>query len=520
MRYVSVCAGIEAATVAWHHLGWEPAWFSEIEPFPSAVLAHHYPKVKNLGDMTRFETWPDATVELICAGTPCQSFSVAGLRQGLADPRGNLMLTFLAIAQRYRPRWIVWENVPGVLSSNGGRDFGTFLGALGELGYGWAYRVLDAQWFGVAQRRRRVFVVGCLGDWQRAAQVLFERESVRRDSAPSREKGQEVAGTFKARANSGGWCQDVDLAAGGHMRPMAARMASFWDGSDVAATLTKQNANGAQRMPDKENFGAVLQAVAFDECANRVTHSLRGEGFDASEDGTGRSTPVVPITFGAQMSAPQTDVDMVQTLQAKNPMAVMQPLAGTLGNRGLRSHTELDGHGAYIPVAQPVAFSNVGATLKGGSGERGYPDPSDGNGHNLVAQPIPIDTMNHLGRGDDHSFGDFQPGGPSYTLTKGHSHAVAQPVAPSLTASNDPSRSPQSSEVTQQVTAVHNAIMQVRRLTPVECERLQGFPDGYTNIPWRKKAESPDGPRYKALGNSMAVPVMRWIGERIAKVDA
>ena len=155
MKYLSVCSGIEAASVAWHHLGWQPVGFSEIEPFPSAVLAHHFPTVPNYGDMTKHEQWPikPGTVDLLVGGTPCQSFSVAGLRKGLADPRGNLMLTYLAIAARLKPRWIVWENVPGVLSSNGGRDFGSFLGALGQLGYGWAYRVLDAH--PVAQKARR-----------------------------------------------------------------------------------------------------------------------------------------------------------------------------------------------------------------------------------------------------------------------------------------------------------------------------------------------------------------------------
>ena len=195
MKYISVCSGIEAASVAWEPLGWTPLAFSEIEPFPAEVLKHHWPKVPNHGDMTKYEQWniPSGTVDLLVGGTPCQSFSVAGLRKGLDDPRGGLMLTFLKIAQRFQPRWIVWENVPGVLSSNGGRDFGSFLGALGELGYGWAYRVLDAQWFGVAQRRRRVFVVGCLGDGAAAAKVLFESESVRRDSPPSREKRKGVA---------------------------------------------------------------------------------------------------------------------------------------------------------------------------------------------------------------------------------------------------------------------------------------------------------------------------------------
>jgi DNA (cytosine-5)-methyltransferase 1 len=281
MKYGSVCSGVEAATAAWHPLGWEPQWFSEIEKFPSAVLAHHYPDVPNLGDMTQFTEWKDDPIDLLVGGTPCQSFSVAGLRKGLDDPRGNLMLTYLAIAERNKPRWLVWENVPGVLSSNRGRDFGTFLAALGKIGYGFAYRVLDAQYFGVAQRRRRVFVVGYLGDWRRAAAVLFERESLSGHPAPSREAGQVSGGVFP--------------------------------------------------------------------CLTR-----RGPG-------------------------------------------------------SLRE-------------------------------EEGYVIESCGG---------------------------------------------------------------------------------VRHLTPTECERLQGFPDNYTEIPWRNKPaeDCPVGPRYKAMGNSMAVPVMRWIGERIQKQD-
>ena len=198
MKYGSVCSGIEAATVAWHWLGWEPVFFSEIEAFPSAVLAHHYPSVPNWGDMTKFKEWPNADIDVLVGGTPCQSFSVAGLRKGLADPRGNLALTY-AIADKYRPKWVVWENVPGVLSSAGGRDFGAFLGGLAELGYGWAYRVLDAQFFGVAQRRRRVFVVGSARGWAAAAAVLFERDSLQGHPAPSRETGKEPSATIAAR---------------------------------------------------------------------------------------------------------------------------------------------------------------------------------------------------------------------------------------------------------------------------------------------------------------------------------
>ncbi|MBD9542929.1 DNA (cytosine-5-)-methyltransferase [Ensifer sp. ENS04] len=186
LRFLSVCSGIEAASVAFKPLGWKAVAFSEIENFPSAVLAHHYPDVPNLGDMTKFKEWPDYAIELLCGGTPCQSFSQGGLRKGLDDPRGSLMLTYLAIARRYRPATLVWENVPGVLSSNGGRDFGTFLGGLAECGYGFAYRILDAQFFGSPQQRRRVVVVGCLGDPERARQILFEHEGAAWRASPKR----------------------------------------------------------------------------------------------------------------------------------------------------------------------------------------------------------------------------------------------------------------------------------------------------------------------------------------------
>jgi DNA (cytosine-5)-methyltransferase 1 len=337
IRYGSVCSGVEAATVAWHPLGWKPQWFSEIEAFPSAVLAHHYPNVPNHGDMTNFKEWNDDPIDLLVGGTPCQSFSVAGLRKGLDDPRGNLMLTYLAIAARYKPRWVAWENVPGVLSSNKGRDFGTFLGALGQLGYGFAYRVLDAQYFGVAQRRRRVFVVGYLGDWRRAAAVLFERESLSGHPAPSQSQGKDIAGTFKACASSGGSSNSADHAAAGYMIP-------------VAKCLTARGAGGGNCDPETSNM--------------------------------------IPVAFGWQNSASQGD-------------------------------------------------------------------------------------------------------------------SVSEHVTPTLDKSKTPG-------VTDG--------MSVRRLTPRECERLQGFPDDYTLIPYRNKLAA-DGPRYKAMGNSMAVPVMRWIGERIQMVE-
>jgi len=194
MKYGSICSGIEAATVAWESLGWQCQFVSEIEPFPCALLKEKYPNVPNYGDMTKHENWPKHKLDVLVGGTPCQSFSVAGLREGLTDPRGNLTLVFLSIVKQYQPRWVVWENVPGVLSDGTGA-FGSFLGGLANIGYGFAYRVLDAQYFGLAQRRKRVFVVGHIGGlWQRAAAVLFERESLRWDSAPSRTSGKDAAG--------------------------------------------------------------------------------------------------------------------------------------------------------------------------------------------------------------------------------------------------------------------------------------------------------------------------------------
>ena len=213
MKYLSVCSGIEAATVAWHDMGWNPIGFSEIEKFPSEVLKHHYPLVPNFGDMTKFKEWKiNEPIGLLVGGTPCQSFSVAGLRKGLEDPRGNLALTYCGILDHFRPKWFIWENVPGVLSSNGGRDFGSFLGALAELGYGFAYRVLDAQYFGVPQRRRRVFVVGCLGNWEAAGKVLFESDCLSRNNPKSREKRERTSSYSErgiAYGGSDGECADT-----------------------------------------------------------------------------------------------------------------------------------------------------------------------------------------------------------------------------------------------------------------------------------------------------------------------
>lgn len=207
MRYVSVFSGVEAATLAWHQLGWEPVAFSEIDPFPSAVLAERFPDVPNLGDITQIDWSRIGAVDLVVGGSPCQSFSVAGKREGLAGASG-LMFEYIRCVRELRPRWFVWENVPGALSSEGGAAFGQLLTEMDDLGYGLAWRVLDAQFFGVAQRRRRVFLVGSLGDGgaERACEVLFEPESLRGNPPSSREKRKALAARAEGGAGGASGC--------------------------------------------------------------------------------------------------------------------------------------------------------------------------------------------------------------------------------------------------------------------------------------------------------------------------
>ena len=197
IRYISLFSGIEAATVAWQPLGWKPIAYAEVEPFPKAVLKQHYPNVPDLGDMTKVD-WKQYhhAADVVVGGSPCQAFSIAGLRKALDDPRGQLMLEYLRACAEIDPEWIVWENVPGVLSAEHGRAFQSLLEAVAELwpDGGAAWRVLDAQFFGVAQRRERVFLVVNTRDWRRAAPVLFERESLCWDHRSSREKRETLTG--------------------------------------------------------------------------------------------------------------------------------------------------------------------------------------------------------------------------------------------------------------------------------------------------------------------------------------
>lgn len=367
LRFGSVCSGIEAASVAWESLGFTPAWFSEIAPWPSKFLSTRYPRVPNHGSLIGLAnriTGSDRQIDILIGGTPCQAFSVSGLRGGLADERGNLTLEFARLAQALRPRWLVWENVPGVLS-DGTNAFGCLLGALSELGYGLAWRVLDAQFFGLAQRRQRVFLVGHLGAAAAAGAVLFEPEGVRRNPPTRRAEGEEIAGTLGS--GSGGFGGDLDRH--GAFIPVAQE-----GGPDVAQCLTT-----SVRRLDSETETFVT--ASFDE--TQVTSPGNRSSCDPSTAALTASGRPPSIAFNARQG--------------------------------------------------PVFSKHVTGALD-----------TDGT--------------------------------------------------------------------TQAVCVLTSC---VRRLTPRECERLQGFPDDHTALPGAK-----DTPRYHALGNSMAVPVIRWLGERIARVDA
>lgn len=419
MKYISICSGIEAASVAWKPLGWEAVAFAEIEPFPNAVLAHHYPDVPNLGDITKVD-WRKyhGTVDLVVGGTPCQSFSVAGRREGM-DGASGLVREYFRLLAEVRPRWFVWENVPGVLSSGGGRDFPFILNTWKNIGYSTCWRVLDAQYFGVPQRRRRVFAVGYLGDWRPAAAVLFEPESLRGDPPPRRKAREEDSGRAEKRAGT----------------------ASHWDGGPHPS-LSQSNNTGSIGMSNQELFsqrGAGL--VCFptvtskwakgcggpsgDECQNLV-YCIAGNMADRETNMNGAG-----ITEGKTYALNATDRHAVAFVQnQRGEVRDLHDVAGAIqAEPGMKQQT----------------FACVSLNASGAGTNR------------------PTGQCNEL---------DF-------------------------------------------CLPTQNA---VRRLTPLECERLQGFSDGWTDVIYRGKP-APDGARYKALGNSMAVPCMAWIGKRINEIE-
>ncbi|EHA6233242.1 Dam family site-specific DNA-(adenine-N6)-methyltransferase [Salmonella enterica] len=497
MRYGSVCSGIEAASIAWEPLGWQPAWFAEIEAFPSAVLANHWPDVTNLGDMTGIAAAVRAgdveAPDVLVGGTPCQAFSIAGLRNGLADKRGQLTLAYVelanAIDDKRRERGeeeaiIVWENVPGVLSSKD-NAFGCFLAGLaGEscelqpAGGKWthagcvsgperiiAWRVLDAQFFGVAQRRKHVFVVASARKGFDPAEVLFELNSVRRDTPPRREPQTAVT------ADTG------NGAEGG----------SHWDNpANPHPTLNQSNNIGG--------IGASNQEI-FAQRGAGIVGAYRMTAFgEYSGDGTASTVKARDYKDATDLAVTYSDIS--RTLLSKSNDSTAEDLE-TYAIHGTQdpdinhelAHTLGRNHGQENAC---IAFS--------------YKD----NGADATADLSPtIRAGNH----DSSHVNSGQPPAIAYAFKAGQGAKAggigyAEEQSPTLTSA---------SSGTNLTPAVIHGVA-VRRLTPVECERLQGFPDNHTLIPWNGKdaADCPDGPRYKAIGNSMAVPVMRWIGERIA----
>ncbi|WP_439864888.1 DNA cytosine methyltransferase [Pseudomonas antarctica] len=547
ITYGSVCSGIEAATQAWHPLGMRAAWFAEIEPFPSAVLAHHYPDVPNHGDMTKLAALVLAgkipAPDVLVGGTPCQAFSVAGMREGLTDPRGALTIKYVELAdavdyvragQRKPASVIVWENVPGVLSDKG-NAFGCFLGALAgedcELqppGKKWqdagcvygpkrtiAWRVLDAQYFGLAQRRRRVFVVASARVAFDPTEVLFEREGVRRDTAPRRGEGQDVTGTapFGPALQCGCGCvfaeslgqygcpncegdegPAVDMfggipAFGGHSLGGSIERAATLTAKDsrldiesetflVAPTLAGGGRkNGGYSYDDVPCVAATLDASygRLQGCSGQdanhghshlVVHGTQDPCVSTELAHTlGRNSEQENAVFAIQAGAVRTN-----PLSGPDGMGVQEGLAYTLEAR---------------PEVQMVAFtqnSRSEVRVIGGDGQViGAPAAEAGaQQQNYLAYSTKLHHTSACGAGKWYQ---------EYTA----SLDACSPPPALLTPA------------------------QVRRLTPVECERLQGMADDYTLIPWRGKppSECPDGPRYKAIGNSKAVTVVRWIGRRL-----
>ncbi len=588
---MTVCSGIGAPELAAPWIDWR--YQSEIDPFPCAVLKERFPNATNLGDMTKFKEWKlETAIDVLCGGTPCQSFSIAGLRKGLADPRGNLALTYLAIAERLRPRWLVWENVPGVLSAlsheapdqsppaidldgdDAPRDgeeivvtdeytsvethaLWCFVAGAAELGYHGGFISLDAQHvqtpglpFAVPQRRDRLFFVGYLGDWTCAAAVLLDAESLRRNPPPRREAGKAIAPTISARPTSGEG-RGTDFDCDGGLVPETAHslraQAQLSHREDQDTLITSHDA--APCLTARERKGALPEA----DLSAVVAHALRGEGFDASEDGTGRGTPIVPVAFDCKGTEVQFTEDGAH------------PPLRSMGHH--HSHQNAGGHAA-------VAFDTTQITSAAN-----YSNPKPGDPcHPLAAGAHPpaiaMEVNPHADaeekrsaemlcalweRVGEEAFQQWAVGGsgriPTPEVLRHEVHGEGfrrapgetQPVVDdgALSRSEDlptwalremwekgpDGCSPQERELARQLAGEPAEAVQelphsrapwaVRRLTPTECERLQGFPDGWTEIPWRGKPpeKCPDGPRYKALGNSWAVNSGQYIFDRIKMVE-
>ncbi|MFY8544400.1 DNA cytosine methyltransferase [Pseudomonas aeruginosa] len=565
LDFCTMCSGIEAPSVALEPIGFRARWFAEIEPFPSAVLAHHYPSVPNHGDMTklirRILTGAIEASPLAIAGTPCQAFSVAGWREGLTDPRGALTIKFvetidaidLVRTRRSEPECIAWwENVPGVLSDKE-NAFGCFLGALvGESeelqppGGKWkdagcvygpkrtaAWRVLDAQYFGLAQRRRRVFVIASARAGFDPLEVLFEREGMRRDHPPRRGEGQDLAGhaPFGPALQCGcGYLFDLSLGQWG---------CPNCEGDEGPAVEVMA---GVPAFGGENQGGSLFQAGAL--TAHGVRNDFASETFCVAPTlaGGGRksggySLDDIPTVAGtlqsngkAAGSATQQDAEAgLLVVHGTQDPDVVQDCAHTLGRNHGQENAVFDpnqitsatnrsqptpGLCHTLPASSqaPIAFPLLEVGKRTG---RSTFDPRAGLG--VGAENDPMFTLQASAQHGVCVTGDI-----THTLKAegfdasedgtGRGQPIVADVAPTLRSGNFRNHSNPATEADSLVVA-----SAVRRLTPRECERLQGFPDDYTLIPWRGKPaeECPDGPRYKAIGNSKAVPVVRWIGRRL-----
>lgn len=452
MRYVSIFSGVEAATLAWEPLGWEPVAFSEIEPFQCAVLAERWPDVPNLGDITKID-WKeeiDGAIDLVVGGSPCQSFSVAGKREGLKGASG-LMFEYIRCVQELRPRWFLWENVPGALTSEDGGAFGQLLSEMDELGYSLAWRVLDAQFFGVAQRRRRLFLVGHLGA-ESPAEVLFEPDCLPGNPQSSREKRKELARRAGRSAACAGFKYSAALRANtiGHAEEQANMLTADWHAPAVFPLQGNMIGRADSAGPAGKGYGMPGDPAFIMNCVDR-------QGIAMSQYGT--EIAGCPTARGDSSPCADVGQNIVCMTGTQAHCHISDEIAGCL-----TAHMGKDD----APV------------VVGGQASGSWSDPiamGDLNAHTAICRNV-CPTLKCGGDGAmvASKIGD-KPTGPSHIL--------------------------------------------VRRLTPLECERLQGFPDGHTLIAWKGKPadECPDGPRYKAIGNSMAVPVMRWLGERIEAAD-
>jgi len=667
MTFGSVCSGIEAASVAWHGMGWRAAWLAEIEPFPSAVLAHHYPDVPNLGDMTTIAdkvlSGDVAAPDVLVGGTPCQAFSIAGLRQSLDDSRGQLSLEFVRLANAIdsarsaagkQPAIIVWENVPGVLNTKD-NAFGCFLAglagessALQPAGGKWtnagcvfgpqravAWRVLDAQFFGVPQRRRRVFVVASARDAFDPAEILFEFDGVRRDIAPSRKTGQETARNAGCGVKAASYSTMNDpvltLCASDHK---GVGNQTFCDGKIIAQQIPAQDPahcleTTSHDYSRADGFNMVsVHCLEVSDSVMAFPTELSATQCVAAQNlspclGVGHTVSVAysfdALASNSMKSAnPHSgcrEVDLSKTLDSSHPcpsknqggIGIVQATYGIAGNiigRSLKNGgngqgycedvsytlTKTDQHGvAYavtcaskqqsqslgFDVASPIMANDykepqVVAYAYAGAKQQSYicessdclnPDQpqcwrvyhpdgvapalqsGEGRGNavyvpNYICErPVAYGISESpyvahclragASKADKHESttyviqagNGFDASGVCYTLTATDRHGVAITIASKQQAMTceDNLASTLGANDYKEPQAVC-VPMAVRRLMPVECERLQGFPDHYTRIPYRKKTaeDCPDSPRYKALGNSMAVPCMAWIGKRIA----